>query len=80
MFFKNPYSYSAELPSRCHKDIINALKQDDVITVDKLYAFLSNVDTSSRISRDDVVTIVSALKDDKEKGLVISPKTLLSIF
>jgi hypothetical protein len=68
------------LPSRCHKDIIKALKQDDVITVDKLYSFLSTVDASQRISREDVVTIVSELKDDSEKGLVISPKTLLSIF
>jgi hypothetical protein len=73
-------SYTAELPSRCHKDIINALKQDDVITVDKLYTFLSTVDASQRISREDVVTIVSELRDDREKGLVISPKTLLSIF
>lgn len=73
-------NYTAELPSRCHKDIIKALKQDDVITVDKLYSFLSTVDASQRISREDVVTIVSELKDDSEKGLVISPKTLLSIF
>ena len=70
-----PYSsYSQELPSRCKKEIINAIhvNNDDHVDEDGLVRILQNIGAGGSILRSDLHNIFKELGDAQNHTISVS--------
>ena len=62
------HSYSQELPSRCRKEILQAVDKDGngVVHGDALCIMLDNIGASNTVTREDVDNIIRELGDSSK--------------